>query len=99
MSKAPKPLTRLGATQSLLAINAALLASFAFHAPWIAPAQASKPDPVTHRRAIGFVNPDDQRQKMLVELKRIATKLDALASKVDKPMDVRVIEMPASAGD
>lgn len=90
---------RLGATRVLLTINAVLLASIALRLPLSTTALASKPAQTSHRQTIGFVNPDDQRAEILIELKRIGSKLDILARKADQPIDVKVIEMPASAGD
>lgn len=85
------------ATRVLLALNGALLLALALQwSPlakvWAAPAR-------TDRVPMGFVNPTDQRIDMINELRRISAKLDALTASMNGPIDVRVVQMPADAGD
>lgn len=47
----------------------------------------------------GLVNPADQRREMIAELKRLSQKIDTLNERLSRPLEVRVIEMPASSGD
>lgn len=47
----------------------------------------------------GLVNPADQRREMIAELKRLSQKIDTLNERLSRPLEVRVIEMPATAGD
>lgn len=48
----------------------------------------------------GFVNPADQRNQMIAELKRLNERIGGLEKKLkDGPLEVIVVEMPQQQGD
>lgn len=62
-------------------------------APSTAQAQRSS------RPALGIVNPADQRNEMIDELREISSRLSGLEKAFDGTLDVNVISMPAQQGN
>ncbi len=46
--------------------------------------------------ASGILNPADQRNEMIRELRKISEKIESLEKTLDKALDVNVVTMPAS---
>ena len=47
-----------------------------------------------NRNTGGVVNPADQRQEMILELRRVSEKLDALNKTLAKPIKAEIVSMP-----
>lgn len=50
------------------------------------------------RSGSGILNPADQRNEMIQELRKISAKMGELEKSLDKALDVNVVTMPASFG-
>ena len=58
-------------------------------------ARAEAAPAVAQRRPMGLGNPSEQRETIIAQLRQLPTKVDALASKFNKPIEVKVVQMPA----
>ncbi len=96
MSKARTGIESRRATGALLTLNAVLIAAVMFQ--WTPPSPATAGPSQAHRPQ-GVVNPADQRNDMIKELRRVNLKLDALNEKLSRPFEVKVIQMPAGQED
>ncbi len=47
------------------------------------------------RRPMGIGNPAEQRETIIAQLRELQGKVDGLAAKLSKPIEVKVIQMPA----
>ncbi len=81
----------------LVTLNIALLAVLFLH--WTPAASVIAQPGAGPTPPQGLVNPADQRREMITELKRLSQKIDTLNERLSRPLEVRVIEMPATSGD
>jgi len=85
--------TRAGSGRLALAMLAGAVLSIA-GGRVLAPQEAEAQRSVRH--ATGILNPADQRNEMIQELKKIGAKLAELEKSFDSTLDVNVLTMPAS---
>lgn len=64
----------------------------------LAPQTAEAQRQTSTRGGSGILNPADQRNEMIRELRKIGAKMDELEKSLDKALDVNVVTMPASFG-
>jgi hypothetical protein len=88
-----------GYTNGVLTVIAVLLALNVVNRPWQAPSVAAEalaqPAEVTTKGS-GLVSPEDQRNAMIVELRRMAAKIDRIEARLASGLSVKVTEMPAA---
>lgn len=88
--------TSRGATRALLVLNVLLL--IALVGKWSpAPAVAQRPSFTEDRPQAGLVNPADQRREMIAQLRALTARVDKLNERLSRPLEVKVVQMPASA--
>ncbi len=81
----------------LVTMNIVLLAVLFLQ--WAPTASVSAQQGINPTPPQGLVNPADQRREMISEIKRLSQKIDTLNERLSRPLEVRVIEMPATSGD
>lgn len=86
---------RSSTTRAMVTINVALLVALVFR--WTPSAPADQPSSAKARQYAGQINPADQRREIIQNLEQISAKLDTLNQKLSKPLEVKVVQMPAAA--
>lgn len=81
--------------QLLLTLNALVLGWVVVQNMPAASARAEAAPTVAQRRPMGLGNPSEQRETIIAQLRQLQAKVDALASKFNKPIEVKVVQMPA----
>lgn len=80
--------------QLLLTLNALLLGWIVVQNIPAAPARAEASAPEEQRRPMGIGNPAEQRETMIAQLRQLQVKVNALAGRLSKPIEVKVVQMP-----
>jgi len=89
---------RNGALTAIAVLLAAHLAQSTVGLPGVSSADAQSRNAT--RQSGGIINPADQRQAMIAELRRLNDKMDALSDRLGRPpFDVNVKSMPRTQGD
>ncbi|TVQ31605.1 MAG: hypothetical protein EA376_09045 [Phycisphaeraceae bacterium] len=89
---------RNGALTAIAVLLATLLAQSTVGLPGVSQADAQSRSAT--RQTGGIINPADQRQAMIAELKRLNDKIDTLSDRLGRPpFDVNVMRMPRPQSD
>jgi hypothetical protein len=80
--------------QLLLTLNMLVLGWIVIQNIPASPAHAEAAPQLDQRRPMGIGNPAEQRETIIAQLRQLQGKVDGLAAKLSKPIEVKVIQMP-----